>query len=70
MTGNKECPKCGAKWIGGQHYWATGKIGDDSQLANLVCDRFGDETCVNPMKGTTKGDGWTKRLEELEKDEW
>lgn len=70
MTDNRECPKCGAKWINDQHYWATGKIGDETQLASLVCDKFGDDTCVNPKKGTTKGDGWANRLKELEQDEW
>lgn len=70
MTGNRECPKCGAVWINGQHYWATGKVGDDTQLANLVCDRFGDDTCINSKYGTTKGTGWADRLKELEEDEW
>ena len=23
----KTCTKCGATWIGGQHYWYTGKKG-------------------------------------------
>ena len=24
-----ECPKCGALWLNGQHYWVgTGKLGD------------------------------------------
>lgn len=68
----KTCPKCGACWIGGQHYWSgTNKKGDETQLASLVCDRMGDDTCINPAKGTTKGDGWEKRLnsmEDLEKD--
>jgi hypothetical protein len=63
---NKTCPKCGAQWIGGQHFWAgTAKKGDETELASLVCDRFGDDTCINPCKGTTKGDGWEKRLGDL-----
>ena len=62
----KSCPKCGACWIGGQHYWSgTNKMGDESQLASLVCDKFGDETCINPSKGTTDGKGWEKRMENL-----
>jgi hypothetical protein len=29
----KECPKCGATWIGGQHYWSgTGKLGNELSL--------------------------------------
>ena len=62
----KSCPKCGTCWIGGQHYWSgTNKVGDESQLASLVCDKFGDETCINPSKGTTDGKGWEKRMENL-----
>lgn len=61
---SKICPKCGARWINGQHYWSgTNKKGNEEELANLVCDAFGDETCINQFKGTTKGDGWKKRLD-------
>ena len=32
-----ECPKCGALWLNGQHYWVgTGKLGDPHDLAGLV----------------------------------
>ena len=69
---NKTCPKCGACWIGGQHFWAgTNKKGNETELASLVCDKFGDDNCINPAHGTTKGDGWEKRLnsmQEIEKD--
>lgn len=62
----KECPKCGAVWLNGQHYWSgTGKEGDPHDLAGLVCNNFGDETCINPCKGSTSGITWEKRLEEL-----
>jgi hypothetical protein len=62
----KTCLKCGACWIDGQHYWSgTQKKGDEAELASLVCDKFGDNTCINPCKGTTKGDGWEKRLTDL-----
>lgn len=68
----KTCPKCGANWIDNQHYWTgTNKKGNDTELANLVCDKFGDDTCINPAKGSTKGDGWEQRLnsmEDLKKD--
>ena len=41
----KTCPKCGATWIGGQHYWSgTGKLGNELDLAGLVCNNLGDET--------------------------
>ena len=63
----KTCPKCGATWINDQHYWiGTNKKGDETELASLVCDRFGDDTCINSMKGTTKGDGWQKRLNNMD----
>ena len=46
---SKECPKCGATWIDGEHYWSgTGKKGSELDLAGLVCNAFGDETCINP----------------------
>jgi hypothetical protein len=58
----KTCPKCGACWINNQHYWSgTNKLGNEKELASLVCDKFGDDTCINPVQGTTKGDGWEKR---------
>jgi hypothetical protein len=67
----KECPKCGAIWLNGQHYWSgTGKEGDPHDLAGLVCNNFGDETCINPCKGSTSGVTWEKRLTQLEQDEF
>jgi len=63
----KTCPKCGACWINGQHFWSgTNKKGDETQLASLVCDKFGYDTCINPAKGTTKGDGWENRRNYLQ----
>lgn len=63
---SKICPKCGACWIGGQHYWVgTAKLGNETELASLVCDMVKSDECINPAKGTTKGDGWAKRLENL-----
>lgn len=65
----KECPKCGAIWLNGQHYWSgTGKEGDPHDLAGLVCNKLGDHTCINPCKGSTSGTTWAKRLEQLEED--
>ena len=67
----KSCPQCGAMWVDGQHYWTgTGKIGSEVDLAGLVCNTYGDERCVNPLKGSEIGDTWEKRakfLENLEK---
>jgi hypothetical protein len=63
----KECPKCGATWLNGQHYWSgTGKKGNELDLAGLVCNRLGDDTCINPCVGMDGGDTWKKRLGDLE----
>jgi hypothetical protein len=65
----KECPKCGALWINGQHYWSgTGKVGNEDDLAGLVCNNLGDDTCINPKRGSEIGTTWEKRLTELEND--
>ena len=61
----KQCTKCGAKWINGVHYWSTGALGDEADLAGLVCNRLGDHQCVNPKKGDESGDTWGKREEEI-----
>ena len=63
----KECPKCGATWLNGEHYWSgTGKKGNELDLAGLVCNRLGDNNCINPCRGQDGGDTWAKRMEELE----
>lgn len=65
----KECPKCGAIWIDGQHYWAgTGKIGNDLDLAGLVCNKFGDETCINSSMGMEGGVTWEDRWTSIQKE--
>ena len=64
----KECPKCGAVWINGQHYWSgTGNKGNELDLAGLVCNNLGDNQCINPVRGQDGGDNWEKRMEDLEK---
>ena len=48
-----ECPKCGAVWLNGQHYWSgTGAEGNEFDLAGLVCNEYGNEQCINPAKGS------------------
>ena len=65
----KECPKCGATWLNGEHYWSgTGKKGNELDLAGLVCNKLGDNTCINPCRGADGGVTWAKRLTELEED--
>ena len=60
-----ECPKCGAVWLNGVHYWKTGILGDEKTLNNLVCSNLSDNTCINPQKQLGKlyedKDSWEKR---------
>lgn len=63
----RECPKCGATWIDGTHRWNTGMVGNELDLAGLVCNKLGDETCINPKKGLDGGDSWEKRFDEIQK---
>ena len=60
-----ECPKCGASWVAGQLYWSTGKEGCPHDLAGLVCNNYGDASCINPVKGSDSGDTWENRLNAL-----
>jgi hypothetical protein len=63
----KECPKCRAVWINGEHRWSgNGNKGNELDLAGLVCNNWGDQTCINPMKGREDGDTWKKRQEFLD----
>jgi hypothetical protein len=63
----KECPKCGATWINGQHIWGgTGNTGNEDDLAGLVCNNLGDHQCINPKRGSDKGDSWASRLAYME----
>ena len=65
----KECRKCGAIWINGEHYWSgTGNRGSELDLAGLICNKLGDANCINPCKGQEGGVTWEKRLKELEED--
>lgn len=66
---NRICPVCGAKWIGEQLYWATGRPGSDLDLNALVCRRLPSEKaerCLNPCKGQDGGIGWEERLKMTE----
>ena len=60
----KECPKCGAIWINGKHIFSgTAASYDRSELdlAGLVCNKLGDNTCINPSKGMEGGTTWEYR---------
>jgi Zn-finger nucleic acid-binding protein len=63
----KECPKCGAVWLNGNHVWRTGNKGNEETLHNLVCSRTNDPQCINKKykKGLIyeKVDSWEKRSE-------
>ena len=60
---SRTCEKCGATFLGGVLYWATGKQGDPRDLAGLVCRPLGDSSCINTMRDVPGGDTWAKRLE-------
>lgn len=67
------CPTCGAKWLGGQLYWSTGKVGDPHDLAGLVCNAlegygYNKNGCINPCKGSTSGQTWEHRQRMLKDD--
>ena len=63
----KVCNKCGAQFMDGKLFWRTGKEGKLEDLAGLVCDKYGDEQCINELKGTEhSGDTWEKRAAFLE----
>jgi hypothetical protein len=57
----KTCPRCGAKWINNQLYWATGKEGKEEDLAGLVCNTIDDPNCINAKKGDETGQTWESR---------
>ena len=62
-----ECPHCHAVWINGVHYWKTGFVGNEADLAGLVCNTaHGDSSkCINPQLGNETGDTWSQRLKLL-----
>ena len=57
----RQCERCGARWLNGVHYWHTGKVGSDLDLAGLVCNVVKDPRCQNPLKGMEGGQTWESR---------
>jgi hypothetical protein len=58
----KTCETCGAHWLEGQLYWATGKPAREIDLAGLVCNRIdSSRPCANPCQGEEGGDTWELR---------
>ena len=61
----RECEKCGAKWLNGTLFWATGKSGLEEDLAGLVCNALTDnediKLCINQKRGDTSGSTWEYR---------
>lgn len=55
----------------GQLYWATGKHGDELDLAGLVCNHFvaDHQPCANPKRGQTGGMTWEQRQWEIRQKE-
>lgn len=64
----KTCAKCGANWINGQLFWASGAVAKEEDLAGIVCNNLGDDTCINPQRGCVTGDSWEKRARVAEKE--
>lgn len=62
----KICPACEARWLDGQLYWATGKIGCPHDLAGLLCNDINNQRCINPCKGSTSGVTWAQRRQFLD----
>jgi hypothetical protein len=64
----RQCETCGARWMGGQHYWTTGKPGNELDLAGLVCNNLQPEKpCANPSRGQEGGQTWESRMREVNK---
>ena len=40
---------------------------DPHDLAGLVCNNLGDDTCINPCKGSDSGDTWERRAQFINK---
>jgi|TARA_B100000085_G_scaffold264636_1_gene271764 hypothetical protein len=60
----KECEKCGATWINGQHVFrgtAASYTNSELDLAGLVCNKLGNHQCINPSRGKDGGQTWEYR---------
>ena len=65
---SRKCEVCQASWLNGQLFWATGKRGNDLDLAGLCCNRLAAldpdkfAMCANPAKGKEGGETWASRM--------
>jgi hypothetical protein len=67
MSNVKTCPTCSAQYVNDVHYWSTGKLGNDLDLAGLVCNPFGKgRACINPKRGLKGGQTWEERSANLD----
>lgn len=73
MSSIRTCQRCSSRWIPQpdgthQHVWANGNMGtapgkqSELDLAGLVCNRFGNELCINPCKGRQGGQTFESRM--------
>ena len=45
----------------------TGALGNEDDLAGLVCNKLGNDDCINPKRGSEEGITWADRLDSLNK---
>ena len=65
--GTKTCETCGAHWLEGQFFWATGKPGNELDLAGLVCNRLDPaKPCANRCRGMEGGETWESRMKQID----
>ena len=40
-------------------------LGNEDDLAGLVCNKLGNDDCINPKRGSEEGITWDDRLDSL-----
>ena len=65
---SRKCETCGAQWLEGQLYWATGKPGSELDLAGLVCNLVDpSKPCANACRGMEGGETWERRMKMIDR---